>query len=42
MATRKKNSVSTVESRLAALREDFEALQNDLKGLAGDVGAVAS
>jgi len=41
MAARKK-AVSTVDSRLSALRRDFAALQEDMKGLAGDVSAAAS
>jgi ElaB/YqjD/DUF883 family membrane-anchored ribosome-binding protein len=31
-----------IEARLAALRSDFDALQNDLKGLYGDVSEAAS
>ena len=38
----KKKAVSNIESRLSALRRDFEALQDDIKGLAGDVGSAAS
>ena len=38
----KKKAVSTIESRLGALRRDFEALQGDIKGLAGDVSVAAS
>ena len=32
----------TLEDRLAALRADLEALQDDVKGLAGAAGEVAS
>ena len=41
MAARKKTA-DTVEGRLAALREDLEALQSDMKGLANGVGDAAS
>jgi len=41
MAARKKTAVS-VDTRLTQLRRDFEALQADIKGLAGDVGVMAS
>ena len=40
MATRKKDL--TLEERLEALRADLEALQDDMKGLAGGVGDMAS
>lgn len=42
MAKKKAAAHGTIEGRLEALREDFAALQGDLKGLYGDVGAVAS
>ena len=42
MAAKKKTASSNIENRLSALRADFEALQDDMKGLAGDVGVVAS
>lgn len=41
MAT-KKAVPPNIETRLTALRRDFEALQTDMKGLAGDVGQQAS
>jgi len=41
MAAKKKNVVG-IDTRLTQLRRDFEALQDDIKGLAGDVGVVAS
>ena len=40
MAARKKPT--TLESRLDALRDDLEALQSDMKGLAGGVGDAAT
>jgi ElaB/YqjD/DUF883 family membrane-anchored ribosome-binding protein len=46
---RKKRTVKTVkaantgmQSRLNSLRADFDALQNDVRGLASDVGDAAS
>ena len=39
---KKKQTPGNIEARLAALRADFEALQTDIKGLAGDVGVAAS
>ena len=41
MAARKKTATG-IDARLAQLRQDFEALQGDLKGLAGDVSVAAS
>ena len=38
----KKKTVNSIDARLTALRNDFDALQQDIKGLAGDVGAAAS
>ena len=38
----KKKTAAGIDARLTQLRQDFEALQDDLKGLAGDVGVVAS
>jgi ElaB/YqjD/DUF883 family membrane-anchored ribosome-binding protein len=38
----KKKTVNGIDARLMALRNDFDALQQDIKGLAGDVGAAAS
>jgi ElaB/YqjD/DUF883 family membrane-anchored ribosome-binding protein len=40
MAVRKKPT--TLEARLDALREDLEALQTDMRGLAGGVGDAAT
>ena len=42
MAAKKKAVSGNIETRLAALRADFEALQADMKGLYGDVSEVAS
>ncbi len=45
MAIRRKkngNGARNVEARLAALRQDFDALQDDMKGLAVGAGEVAS
>jgi len=42
MTARKKTEPGTIETRLAALRRDFDVLQADLKGLAGDVSTAAS
>jgi ElaB/YqjD/DUF883 family membrane-anchored ribosome-binding protein len=43
MAAKKKATPQgNIDTRLAALREDFETLQTDLKGLYGDVSALAS
>jgi ElaB/YqjD/DUF883 family membrane-anchored ribosome-binding protein len=42
MAAKKTRAPSNIDARLTALRGDFEALQNDMRGLAGDVGDVAS
>ena len=45
MAPRRKRSKSNgghMHDRLAALREDLEALQSDVRGLAGDAGDAAS
>jgi len=42
MAAKKKAVPSNIDARLTQLRRDFEALQEDVKGLAGDVGMVAS
>jgi ElaB/YqjD/DUF883 family membrane-anchored ribosome-binding protein len=43
MAAKKKSAVNgNIEGRLAALRADFGALQQDMKGLYGDVSEVAS
>ncbi|HVX56312.1 MAG TPA: hypothetical protein VHA37_01160 [Candidatus Saccharimonadales bacterium] len=41
MATRRKKDMS-LEERLDALRADLETLQDDMKGLAGGVGDIAS
>jgi hypothetical protein len=41
-ATAKAAANSNVEARLATLRDDQETLQKDIKGLAGEVGGVAS
>jgi ElaB/YqjD/DUF883 family membrane-anchored ribosome-binding protein len=41
MVAKKKTAVG-IDTRLTQLRRDFEALQDDIKGLAGDVGVVAS
>ena len=41
MAAKKKTAVG-IDTRLDQLRRDFEALQTDIKGLAGDVGVMAS
>ena len=41
MVAKKKTAVG-IETRMTALRHDFEALQEDIKGLAGDVGIAAS
>src|SRR5579871_2974512 len=47
-ATRRRRRTKTVkastgmQSRLNSLRADFDALQNDVRGLASDVGDVAS
>ena len=37
----KKNDTKNIDKRLGALRSDFDALQGDMKGLAGDVTDVA-
>jgi ElaB/YqjD/DUF883 family membrane-anchored ribosome-binding protein len=37
-----KASNTTMQSRLNSLRADFDALQQDVRSLAGDVGDVAS
>jgi ElaB/YqjD/DUF883 family membrane-anchored ribosome-binding protein len=42
MAGKKKQTPTNIEARLTALRADFEALQNNMKGLYGDVSEVAS
>jgi ElaB/YqjD/DUF883 family membrane-anchored ribosome-binding protein len=43
MAAKKKATpAGTIDTRLASLREDFAALQADLKGLYGDVSEAAS
>jgi ElaB/YqjD/DUF883 family membrane-anchored ribosome-binding protein len=42
MAAKKKAVPSNIDARLTQLRRDFEALQEDVKGLAGDVGMAAS
>ena len=42
MAAKKKAVSTNIDSRLTALRRDFEALQADMKGLAGDVTEAAS
>ena len=42
MAAKKKNGAVAIDARLTQLRNDFAALQDDIKGLAGDVGTVAS
>ena len=42
MAGKKKQTPGNIEARLDALRADFAALQNDMKGLYGDVSEVAS
>jgi len=44
MAPRKKSrsSGTNLQSRLGALREDLEALQTDMRSLAGDAGDAAS
>ena len=45
MAPRRKKSTTNggqLQDRLAALRADLEALQSDVKGLAGDAGDAAS
>jgi ElaB/YqjD/DUF883 family membrane-anchored ribosome-binding protein len=41
-AKKKRAATSNIDDRLMALRGDFEALQTDMRGLAGDVGEVAS
>ena len=41
-AKKKRTTTSNIDARLAALRTDFETLQTDMRGLAGDVGEVAS
>ena len=41
MPARRKKDM-TLEERLEALRADLEALQDDMKGLAGGVGDIAS
>jgi ElaB/YqjD/DUF883 family membrane-anchored ribosome-binding protein len=41
MVTRRKKDL-TLEERLDALRADLESLQDDMKGLAGGVGDIAS
>jgi ElaB/YqjD/DUF883 family membrane-anchored ribosome-binding protein len=38
----KTKTANGIDARLNALRQDFEALQTDLKGLAGDVSVAAS
>ena len=38
----KKKTANGIDMRLTALRDDFETLQRDIKGLAGDVGVMAS
>ena len=38
----KKKTATGIDARLTQLRQDFEALQDDIKGLAGDVSVVAS
>ena len=42
MAVRRKKNADTLEARLGALRDDLEALQTDMKGLADGVGDAAS
>ena len=42
MAAKKKTAPVAIDARLTQLRRDFETLQDDIKGLAGDVGTVAS
>jgi len=37
-----RNSSTGMQSRLNSLRADFDALQNDVRGLASDVGDAAS
>jgi ElaB/YqjD/DUF883 family membrane-anchored ribosome-binding protein len=41
-ATAKAAANSNIDAKLAALRNDLETLQKDIKGLAGEVGGVAS
>src|SRR3569832_998693 len=38
----KKKTATGIDARLTQLRQDFEALQDDIKGLAGVVSVVAS
>jgi ElaB/YqjD/DUF883 family membrane-anchored ribosome-binding protein len=39
---RNKNTPKDIGVRLGALRSEFDTLQKDVKGLAGDVGGVAN
>ncbi len=41
MAKRKTKGVQHVEERIAALKDDIDAIQDDMKGLANGVGEVA-
>jgi len=41
-ATAKAAANSSIDDKLAALRNDIDTLQRDIKGLAGEVGGVAS
>lgn len=38
----RRNGARDIEARLGALKSDFQALQDDMKGLATGVGAAAS
>jgi ElaB/YqjD/DUF883 family membrane-anchored ribosome-binding protein len=42
MARRKRDPQANVEARLAALRDDIETLQADIRGLGGEMGELAS
>jgi len=39
---RKRNGAREIEARLDALKSDFQALQHDMRGLAGSVSEAAS
>jgi hypothetical protein len=38
----RRNGARAIEARLDALKSDFQALQHDIRGLAGSVGDAAS
>ena len=42
MAKRKRDPQANVEARLAALKDDIESLQSDIRGLGGEMGELAS